>query len=177
MLDCATMYKNEELVGEAVERAISEGHVTREEIFIVTKLWMTDFHDPEAALRLSLQKLRTSYVDLYLIHWPAGFLMPDPKYHVPVHVLWRKFEEMHGAGLTRSLGVSNFNLQMMADLLCYCQVKPVCNEVELNPALIQAELCRFMKAQNIVPIAYCPVSRLGTQENAHLQAESFQAIC
>mmetsp|Transcript_21228 Transcript_21228/g.24913 ORF Transcript_21228/g.24913 Transcript_21228/m.24913 type:complete len:140 (-) Transcript_21228:31-450(-) len=66
---------------------------------------------------------------------------------------------------------------MLADLLCYCQVKPVCNEVELNPALNQAELCRFMKAQDVIPIAYCPVSRIGTQENAHLDTEEFQAIC
>mmetsp|Transcript_41531 Transcript_41531/g.54678 ORF Transcript_41531/g.54678 Transcript_41531/m.54678 type:complete len:138 (+) Transcript_41531:70-483(+) len=110
MFDCATMYKNEELVGEAIERAINDGHVRREEIFIVTKLWMTDFHDPEAAMRLSLEKLRTSYVDLYLIHWPAGFFMEDPKNRVPIHVVWRKLEEMHGAGLTRSMGVSNFNL-------------------------------------------------------------------
>ena len=135
LLDCATYYANEEIVGEAVSRAISEGHVTREDLFIVTKVWMTDFHDPEAALRLSLQKLGTPYVDLYLIHWPAGFFQADAKNKVPIHVLYPKLEALHREGLTRSLGVSNFNLQMLADLLCYCQVRPVCNEVELNPTL------------------------------------------
>ena len=66
---------------------------------------------------------------------------------------------------------------MMADLLCYCRIKPVANEVELNPTLVQAELCRFMKAQQIVPIAYCPVSRLGQRANEHLEGEDFVAIC
>ena len=73
LFDCATIYKNEEIIGEAIERAISEGHVKREDLYIVTKLWPSDFNNPEAALRLSLQKLRIEYVDLYMIHWPSGF--------------------------------------------------------------------------------------------------------
>jgi len=73
LIDTAARYRNEEVVGEAVGRAISEGHVRREDLFVVTKLWMEDFHDPEAAIRLSLQKLKLEYVDLYLIHWPAGY--------------------------------------------------------------------------------------------------------
>ena len=65
---------------------------------------------------------------------------------MPVHVLWTKLEALVDAGLTKSLGVSNFNLQMLADLLCYCRHKPVVNEVELNPTNTQEELVRFMKA-------------------------------
>ena len=72
-IDCAAMYSNEELIGQGINRAISEGKVTRDELFIFTKLWMTDFKDPAAALQTSLQKLSLEYVDLYLIHWPAGF--------------------------------------------------------------------------------------------------------
>ena len=66
---------------------------------------------------------------------------------------------------------------MLADLLCYANVKPACNEIELNPVCVQAELCRFMRAESIVPIAYCPVSRIGQRANEHLETESFQAIC
>jgi len=73
LFDCATCYKNEEVVGAAIARAISEGHVTREDLFIVTKVWMDNFNDPEAALRLSLEKLQCGYADLYMIHWPAGY--------------------------------------------------------------------------------------------------------
>ncbi len=94
LLDCATLYANEEIVGQAMERAISEGHVKREDLFVVTKVWMDCFHDPEAALRLSLQKLKTDYADLYLIHWPAGFFQPDKKNHVPMHILYKKLEDL-----------------------------------------------------------------------------------
>ena len=64
-----------------------------------------------------------------------------------MHVLWPKLEALVDAGLVRSIGVSNFSLQMLADLLCYCRIKPVVNEVELNPTNTQEELVRFMKAQ------------------------------
>lgn len=70
----------------------------REELFIVTKLWRTDFKDPAAALRLSLEKLKVDYVDLYLIHWPCGYFMPEPANQVPVHLLWPQLEAMVDAG-------------------------------------------------------------------------------
>lgn len=78
-----------------MQRAISEGHVRREDLFVVTKIWMSDFKDPAAALRLSLQKLQTDYVDLYLIHWPAGFFQEDPANRVPIHVLYPQLEALH----------------------------------------------------------------------------------
>ena len=93
-LDCATFYENEELVGQAIQRVITEGHVTREELFIVSKVWPNDFKDPAAALRLSLQKMQTDYVDLYLIHWPAGFFQEDPANRVPIHKLYSQLEAL-----------------------------------------------------------------------------------
>ena len=142
--------------------------MTRQDLFIVTKLWPSDFKDPEAALRLSLSKLGVDYVDNYLIHWPSGFFDTDPANRVPIHVLWAKLESMVDQGLTKSIGVSNFNLQLLADLLCYCRHKPVFNEIELNPTITQTELLRFMKSQEIVALAYCPVARLGQIANDHL---------
>lgn len=133
MLDCATLYENEELVGQAIQRAISEGVVRREELFIVTKLWPTDFKDPAAALSLSLEKLKVDYVDLYMIHWPSGFFMPEPENRVPIHKLWPQMEGFVDAGKVKHLGISNFNLQMIADLLCYARIRPCANEIELNP--------------------------------------------
>ena len=88
------MYKNEELVGQAMQRSFSEGGLAREDLFVVTKLWMTDFKDPEAALRTSLAKLQLSYVDCYMIHWPAGFFTEDPANRVPIHVLYAKLEQL-----------------------------------------------------------------------------------
>lgn len=177
-IDCATRYGNEELVGSAIKRAINEGVVCREDLFVVTKLWMTDFKDPEAALRLSLQKLQIEYADCYLIHWPAGFFDSDPANRVPIHVLWGKFEALVDAGLTKSIGVSNFNLQMLADLLTYSRHRPCVNEIELNPTLSQNELLRFMKEQDIGAIAYTPVARMGEIENERLLGDAgLEDIC
>ena len=177
-LDCASKYANEEFVGQAVTRAISEGVVSRDDLFIVSKIWPSEFHDPEAALRTSLAKLQADHVDCYLIHWPAGFFDENPANRVPIHVLWRQLEALVDQGLTRSIGVSNFNLQLTADLLCYARIKPVFNEIELNPTCTQPELLRFLKANDILAIAYTPVCRLGQVENEALWAdERLQAIC
>ena len=161
LLDCAKIYTNEALVGQAIERSITEQKVGRDELFVMTKIWMDEFNDPEAALRSSLTKLKCEYVDCYMIHWPAGYFQENPINRVPMHILWPKLEALVDSGLTRSIGVCNFNLQMLADLLCYCRIKPVINEVELNPTNTQEELVRFMKDQSIVPIGYIPVCRPG----------------
>ena len=95
-----------------------------------------------------------------------------------MHILWPKLETMVDQGLCRSIGVSNFNLQMLADLLCYCRIKPVVNEVELNPTNTQQELVRFMRAQNIVPIGYIPVCRPGDPRTEQVWSnENLQRIC
>ena len=110
-LDCGAYYKNEEIVGNALSRVLSEGgSVRREDIFVVTKVWMCDFKDPEVSLRASLAKLKVEYVDCLLIHWPAGFFDQDPANRVPIHVLWSKFEGFVDAGLVKAIGVSNFSL-------------------------------------------------------------------
>lgn len=105
--DTATRYDNEQFIGEAITRGIEEGLVKRDELFITTKLWHTDYSDPEAALRLSLQKLQTPCVDLYLVHWPMNGVVENK---VPMHVLWAQMESLVEKGLTKSIGVSNFNL-------------------------------------------------------------------
>jgi diketogulonate reductase-like aldo/keto reductase len=100
--------------------------VKREDLFIVTKLWHTEYADPEAALRRSLAKLKLDYVDCYLIHWPNNLASESKK---PYHVLWAELEQLAEKGLTKSLGVSNFGVQLLSDLLCYAKIKPVCNQI------------------------------------------------
>ena len=95
-------------------------------MFITTKLQDKDYADPEKALCESLAKLQTDYVDMYLIHWPNNFFS-TPK--VPMHVLWAKMESLVDKGLTRGIGVSNFNLQLLSDMLTYCKIKPACNQI------------------------------------------------
>ena len=76
----------------------------------MTKVWANDFGNPEKALRTSLKKLGVDYVDNYLIHWPCGFWQGDDKNRLPVHKVWKKLERLVDMGLTKSIGVSNFNL-------------------------------------------------------------------
>lgn len=124
--DTASFYENEQFLGEAIQRAISAGVVKREDLFIVTKLWHTEYADPEAALSRSLAKLKLDYVDCYLIHWPNNLASESKK---PYHVLWAELEQLAEKGLTKSLGVSNFGVQLLSDLLCYAKIKPVCNQI------------------------------------------------
>ena len=99
----------------------------------MTKLWMTQVENPEAALRESLGKLQISYVDIYLIHWPVHFFyFKNPK---PLHILWAEMEALVDQGLTKAIGISNFNMLLIMDLLSYARHKPVVNQIELNPFL------------------------------------------
>merc|ERR1740139_1075673 len=120
-LDTAHIYKNEEQVGEAIKNCIDKGTVSREELFVTTKLWHAQWEDVEAALKESLGKLQLEYVDCYLIHWPFMLLCKTP-----LHELWPRLEACVDKGLTKSIGISNFNLQITSDLLTYCRIKPVC---------------------------------------------------
>ena len=121
-IDTATLYENEEQVGQAVANAIQKGAVTRDQLFILSKLWHTDYQDPEAAIRKSLEKLNLPYLDMYLIHWPLNYLGSDTK--IPMHKLWASMESLVDKGLTKAIGVSNFNLQLLGDLLTYARIRP-----------------------------------------------------
>jgi diketogulonate reductase-like aldo/keto reductase len=82
-----------------------------------------------------LEKLGLDHVDLYLIHWPTSFFEKDEKNRVPMHKLWASLEKLVDQGLTKSLGLCNCNIQLVADLLLYCRIKPVANQIELHPLL------------------------------------------
>ena len=157
-IDTAALYKNEQVVGAALEECFAQGK-KREDVFVTTKLWHTDYHNVEGAISESLSKLKLDYVDLYLIHFPAMYFGKKP-----LHVLWVEMEGLVEKGLTRSIGVSNFNTQLLMDLMTYVKIMPVCNQVELNPQNPQVELVSFMLSKNIVPVAYTPVARPGGVE-------------
>jgi len=160
-IDTAKVYDNEEVIGDVLQEVMKEG-IKREDLYIVTKVWGNQLDDPEKAIKESLAKLKLDYVDLYLIHWPSHY------WHVkePMHVIWPRMEALVEKKLTRSIGVSNFNLQILSDMLCYAKIPPVCNQIELNPVLAQTELVRFMKDHKIVPVAYMPIVRAGGEQYA-----------
>ena len=158
-IDTGSFYHNEELIGEVLEDCLKQGK-KREELHIATKFWHTEYDDVEAALKRSMKKLKLDYVDLYYMHWPAGFFTESKK---PVHVLWAEMESFVDKGLVKSLGVSNFNGQLLRDLLCYAKHKPVVNQIELNPQNAQVALIDFHLHEevNVRPVAYCPIARPG----------------
>jgi diketogulonate reductase-like aldo/keto reductase len=166
-IDTASKYGNEEMIGEAIQEAMKAKDIKREEFFITTKIWFEEYGDPEAAIRGSLKRLKLEYVDLYLIHWPVG-LFSEPK--KPLHVLWKELESLVDKGLTKSIGLSNFNMQLILDLLCYARIKPVSNQIELNPHCAQSNFLKFLKDQNILPLAYAPLgSPLNLKEEGKMK--------
>jgi len=148
LIDTAAAYMNEEAVGKAIKRAIEEGIVKREELFITTKLWIQDagYESAKKALERSLKKLQLDYIDLYLIHQPFG----------DVHCAWRAMEELYRKGLIRAIGVSNFQPDRLMDLIVHHEVVPAVNQIEIHPFQHQIESIGFMKEYNIQPEAWGP---------------------
>ena len=130
------------MIAEALQEIFAEGELKREDIFITTKLFHDQHRAVELAVKESLARLKLDYIDLYLIHWPDSFF--DATAKVPLHILWGNLEVLVDRGLIKSLGVSNFNVQLLADLLTYARHKPVCNQIELHPYNTQVELLRFL---------------------------------
>ena len=168
LIDTAAIYRNEEEVGKGIKRAIDENIVKREDLFVVTKCWLPDKENPEQALKTSLDKLKLSYVDLYLDHWPCGkdYSGKNKFKHVSVRELWPKFESLVEKGMTKSIGVSNYNVQNILIILSFCKIKPAVNEVEFHPYLYQKDLQEFCDKEGIKIFSYYPLvkGRLCTPE-------------
>jgi 2,5-diketo-D-gluconate reductase A len=149
-IDTAQMYGNEEGVGQA----LAESGLSRDEVFITTKL-NNDGHSFDAAVeRLdeSLAKLRTDHVDLYLIHWP----LPSRDLYLDT---WRAFERIKEEGGARSIGVSNFRVEDLERLEAEAEQRPTVNQIELHPRLQQAELRAWGNEHGVVTEAWSPLAQ------------------
>lgn len=131
---------------------------------MTTKLDIMDIPDPEAALKTSLGKLKLDYVDLYLIHWPQTPFDKEKKQHVkiPLYKTWARMEGLVKAGLTKAIGISNFNCQLTLDLLSYAEIKPAVNQFEIHPYLSQKDAVEWYKKMGITPEAYSPLKSPGS---------------
>ncbi|MGF1637689.1 MAG: aldo/keto reductase [Cyclobacteriaceae bacterium] len=145
-IDTASVYKNEVGVGQAVK----ESGTKREEIFITTKVWNdSQGYDPTLrALDESLKRLDMTYVDLYLVHWPV-----KGKYKET----WRALEQLYKQGKVKAIGVSNFLIHHLEDLLPSCEIVPMVNQIEYHPYLTQPKLIKYCLANKIRPTAWSPL--------------------
>jgi diketogulonate reductase-like aldo/keto reductase len=178
-LDCAWFYQNETEVGDALHDFLTENKdVSRSDIFICTKVWQ-HLHAPEDvewSLKSSLKKLRVDYVDLFLVHWPIAAernedYMPkigaDGKYVINEALTkdptptWRAMESLYAAGLARAIGVSNWTIPGLEQLLSFAKVKPAVNQIEIHPFLPNTSVVDWCHAHDILPEAFSP---LGSQD-------------
>jgi methylglyoxal/glyoxal reductase len=148
-VDTASMYRNETEVGTAIRRAIDAGLVRREDVFVTTKLWNSD-HGYDEALRAfdaSFRRLGLDYIDLFLLHWPV----PQRRRHS-----WRALERIVGEGRCRAIGVSNYMVRHLEELLGHAAIPPAVNQIELHPWCQQREVDAWCKAHGVAVVAYSP---------------------
>ncbi|MEK8209986.1 aldo/keto reductase [Paenibacillus sp. FSL L8-0696] len=149
-IDTAAIYENETGVGQAIQEALQENNFSREELFVTSKVWTADmgYEETIAAYETSLAKLGLEYLDLYLIHWPV-----KGKYKES----WRALETLYKEGRVKAIGVSNFQIHHLEDVLKDAEIKPMVNQVELHPYLNQQALLDFCKEQGIQLEAWSPL--------------------
>lgn len=185
-LDSACDYGNEKEVGEGIRRAIAEGLCTREELWVTSKLWNT-YHHPDhviLAMDQTLEDLGLDYLDLYLVHFPIAleFVPFETRYPpewvhdpsdeipmlraaaVPLQDTWRAMETLVDSGLARHIGVCNYGVSLMRDMLSYARITPAVLQIESHPYLTQDKLIRFCAEQDIAVTAFSPLGALSYLE-------------
>jgi diketogulonate reductase-like aldo/keto reductase len=153
--------KNEEEIGKGIKKALDEKLVKREELFIIGKLWITNKSDPEKALKKTLKKLHIDYLNLYLDQWPTIINHGNKKdiETVSIYDLWPKMENLIKENLTKSIGVSNYNIQALNNLLSFCKIRPVVNGIEFHPYCYQKNMITLCEKMNITLLAYYPLAK------------------
>lgn len=168
-IDCAPIYGNEQEVGTALAAALQAGRVTREELWITSKLWNNAHAKKHVrpALEKTLRELQLDYLDLFLIHWPVHFqpnimFAKRPEEYldpsaIPIGETWQAMEKMIEKGLCRFIGVCNFNLPRLQELKSQAKIQPLINQIELHPYLQQTKMVDYCKANQVLLTAYSPL--------------------
>lgn len=161
-IDTAAIYENEAGVGQGIREGLQEAGISREDLFVTSKVWNADlgYESTLAAYETSLQKLGLDYLDLYLIHWPVEGKFKDA---------WRALETLYKAGKVKAIGVSNFQIHHLEELMKDAEIKPMINQVEFHPRLTQKELRAFCQEKGIQVEAWSPLMQGQLLENELLQ--------
>jgi len=170
-IDCASVYGNEDLIGNSLKEVLDSGLVKREELFITSKVW-NDMHsdgDILISVAKSLKDLKLSYLDLYLVHWPFPNYHPQgcsvdsrspdamPYIHEEFMKVWHQMEHLVELGLVKAIGTSNVTIPKLKLILKDAKIKPAVNEMELHPHFQQQELFDFVVSNGLIPIGFCPI--------------------
>jgi methylglyoxal/glyoxal reductase len=161
-VDTAAIYGNEVGVGQGIREGMKEAGISREDLFVTSKVWNTDlgYESTIAAYETSLNKLGLEYLDLYLIHWPVEGKYKDA---------WRALETLYKEGRVKAIGVSNFQIHHLEDLMKDAEIKPMVNQVEYHPRLTQKELQSFCQEHGIQLEAWSPLMQGQLLNNEVLQ--------
>ncbi len=153
-IDTADIYGNEAEIGEA----IADSGTERNKLFLTTKIWNSNrsAQGVKYSVEQSLQKLRTDYLDLLLIHWPANAKQFENWKDINAET-WKAMEELYRSGLVKAIGVSNFMLPQLKVLLETAEVIPAVNQIEFHPGYVQQELVDFCKEEGIAIEAWSPI--------------------
>lgn len=160
-IDTAAIYANEASVGQAIREGIQEAGISREELFVTSKVWNSDlgYEATLEAYETSLKKLGLDYLDLYLIHWPVAGKYKEA---------WRALEALYKQGKVKAIGVSNFQIHHLQDLMGDAEIKPMINQVEFHPRLTQKKLRAFCQEQGIQLEAWSPLMQGQLLDNPDL---------
>lgn len=161
-VDTAAIYANEEGVGNGIVEGLKEAGIRRKELFLTSKVWNSDlgYESTITAYETSLKKLGLDYLDLYLIHWPVEGKYKDA---------WRALETLYKEGRVKAIGVSNFQIHHLEDLMKDAEIKPMINQVEYHPRLTQKELHAFCQNNGIQLEAWSPLMQGQLLDNEVLQ--------
>ncbi|CAJ1965271.1 unnamed protein product [Cylindrotheca closterium] len=187
-IDCAPVYFNEDKIGDILQQELEKDDLERKDLFVVSKL-ASPFHRKEhvkIGLQKTLYDLRLDYLDLLLIHWPTAFTFvpikvnqrgyPDEEIDesdggkridptVSIHETWKAMEDLVEEGRVRSIGVSNFPVSLLHELMTQCKIPPAVNQVELHPYLQQPKLLEYCTKRGIHLQAYSPLGTPGYKED------------
>lgn len=161
-IDTAAIYGNESGVGQGIREGLRQTGIPREALFVTSKVWNADlgYEETLAAYETSLQKLGLDYLDLYLIHWPVAGKYKDA---------WRALETLYKAGKVKAIGVSNFQVHHLEDLMADAEIVPMVNQVEYHPRLTQREVQTFCRERGIQMEAWSPLMQGQLLDHPFLQ--------
>lgn len=154
-IDCAAIYGNEKEVG----LGIKESNVDRKNLFITSKLWndVRGYQETIDAFNQTLSDLQLDYLDLYLIHWPRPVKYHDNYIEKNIES-WKAMEDLYKQGKIKAIGVSNFKVHHMEEIMKNCEIKPMVNQIEFHPSCLEKEIRDFCKKENIVVTGYSPLA-------------------